>query len=223
MDYRHELKHEINYSDYLQIKHRLSAITKPDPHAKNGKYHIRSLYFDDMKDTALREKLNGINRREKFRIRCYDHDTSFIRLEKKSKLNGLGNKQSAMLSADNVSQIIKGDTSWMINNSQPLVRELYTKINSENLRPRTIVDYTREPFIYPAGNVRVTLDYNIRTGYLCTDFLDPDCITLPVRDDAIILEVKWDKFLPTVILDAVQLNSRHSAAFSKYAACRIYG
>ncbi|MBQ8567758.1 MAG: polyphosphate polymerase domain-containing protein [Oscillospiraceae bacterium] len=223
MDYRHELKHEINYSDYLQIKHRLSAITKPDPHAQNGKYHIRSLYFDDMKDTALREKLNGINRREKFRIRCYDQDTSFIRLEKKSKLNGLGNKQSAMLSADNVSQIINGDTSWMINDNQPLVRELYTKINCENLRPKTIVDYTREPFIYPAGNVRVTLDYNIRTGYMCTDFLDPDCITLPIKDDAIILEVKWDEFLPTVILDAVQLSSRHTTAFSKYAACRIYG
>lgn len=223
MKFRHELKHEINYSDYLQIKQRLSAIAKSDPHALNGKYFIRSLYFDDIYDNVLCDKLNGISRREKFRIRCYNNDTSFIRLEKKVKLNGLGQKFSAVLSAEEVQSIINGDTYFMINSEEPLVRELYSKMRSDGLKPKTIVDYTREPFICQAGNVRVTLDYNIRTGYMCTDFLDPECITLPLRNDPIILEVKWDEFLPSVILGAVQLNGRRTAAFSKYAACRIYG
>ena len=87
----------------------------------------------------------------------------------------------------------------------------------------TIVDYTREPFVFAPGNVRVTLDYNIRTGLKCTDFLNPDCVTVPAGDAPIILEVKWDEFLPNIIRDAVQLDGRRSAAFSKYAACRIYG
>ena len=91
------------------------------------------------------------------------------------------------------------------------------------LRPKTIVDYTREPFIYPPGNVRVTLDYDIRTGLSCTDFLDPDCVTVPAGDAPILLEVKWDAYLPDLIRDAVQLPGRHASAFSKYAQCRIYG
>lgn len=94
---------------------------------------------------------------------------------------------------------------------------------SQGLRPKTIVDYTREPFVFAPGNVRVTLDYNIRTGLQCTDFLNPNCITVPAGDTAIILEVKWDEFLPDIIRDAVQLSNCRSGAFSKYAVCRIYG
>ena len=94
-------------------------------------------------------------------------------------------------------------------------------MKTQGLKPRTIVDYTREPFVFPAGNVRVTLDYNIRTGLSCTDFLKPDCVTVPASE-AVILEVKWDRYLPDIIRDAVQLDGRNAAAFSKYAACRIY-
>lgn len=100
---------------------------------------------------------------------------------------------------------------------------MYFKIKNQGLKPKTIVDYTREPFIYGPGNVRVTLDYDIRTGLQGTQFLSPDCITIPVREDPIILEVKWDEYLPSVIRDVVQLDGRRSSAFSKYAACRVYG
>ena len=93
---------------------------------------------------------------------------------------------------------------------------------SQGLRPRTIVDYTREPFVFGPGNVRVTLDYNIRTGLGCTDFLNPRCVTIPARDAPIVLEVKWDSFLPSIVRDIVQIPQSHTAAFSKYAACRVY-
>ena len=96
-------------------------------------------------------------------------------------------------------------------------------MRTQGLKPKTIVDYTREPFVFAPGNVRVTLDYHIRTGLGCTDFLDPSCVTVPIRDDPIILEVKWDSFLPSVIRDIVQIPGTHTSAFSKYAACRIYG
>ena len=111
----------------------------------------------------------------------------------------------------------------MLDSGKPLVQELYSKILSQGLRPKTIVDYTREPFIYAPGNVRVTLDYDIRTGLNCTDFLNPDCVTIPAGNSPIILEVKWDEYLPSVIRDIVQLDGRRTAAFSKYAVCRIYG
>ena len=223
MDYRHEWKHELNYLDLLTLRARLRAVMEPDPHAIDGRYHIRSLYFDTPGDKALREKVDGVNLREKFRIRLYNRDTSLIRLEKKSKVNGLGTKFSADLSADEAQRLLAGDLDWMMDPARPLVQEFCCKMRSQGLQPRTIVDYTREPFIYRPGNVRVTLDYDIRTGLRCTDFLDPDCVTVPAGDAPILLEVKWDAFLPSIIRDAVSMPNRRTGAFSKYAQCRIYG
>ena len=223
MDFRHEWKHEITVSDMIAIRHRLRAVAKIDPNAINGKYLIRSLYFDTLSDKVLREKLDGVNIREKFRIRYYNGDTGLIRLEKKSKWNGLGSKQSDTLTRDEAQSVVDGELDWMPVSDRPLVQELYSKMKAQGLRPKTIVDYTREPFVYAPGNVRVTLDFNIRTGLNCTDFLNLNCVTIPARDAPVILEVKWDTFLPDIIRDAVQLEGRHTAAFSKYAACRIYG
>lgn len=100
MKYRHEWKHIINFSDMLIIRQRLKVVARPDPYAKDGCCFIRSLYFDTSSDSVLREKLDGVNRREKFRIRYYNNDTSFIRPEKKSKINGIGNKQTAALTQE---------------------------------------------------------------------------------------------------------------------------
>ena len=223
MDYRHEWKHEINQTDLLVLRQRLRAITVPDPHAIDGKYMIRSLYFDNAANKVLREKLDGVSRREKFRIRYYNGDTSLIHLEKKSKIGGLGKKQTASLTAAQAQSIANGCLDWMSDSSEELIRELHTKMQLQGLRPKIIVDYIREPFIFGPGNVRVTLDYNIRTGFSCSDFLDPSCTTIPAGDAPIILEVKWDHFLPDIIRDAIQLPGRRVTAFSKYAQCRIYG
>ncbi len=97
--FRHEIKHFINISDYYVLKSRLSAVTKPDPHTGiDGSYKIRSLYFDNLQDKALREKIDGLDRREKFRIRYYDDDFSYVKLEKKSKIRGLCEKKTAPIS-----------------------------------------------------------------------------------------------------------------------------
>jgi SPX domain protein involved in polyphosphate accumulation len=194
-----------------------------DPHAIDGKYHIRSLYFDNIDDKALREKIDGVNMREKFRIRLYNCDPSVIHLEKKSKRNGLGTKYSANLTAEEAQKIVDGDLEWMLSSDRPLVQELYCKMRYQGLRPKTIVDYTREPFIFRPGNVRVTLDYDIRTGLHCTDFLNPDAVTIPAGDAPILIEVKWDEYLPSIIRDAVSMPDRRVSAFSKYAQCRVYG
>lgn len=220
-DYRHEVKHEISYSDMLDIRRRLSAIARRDTHAKDGRYHIRSLYFDTPEDTALKEKLLGVAKREKYRIRCYDGDVTFIRLEKKTKIGGLGTKDMAPLTPDQVLKIINGDYEWLIDEDNELLRQFYAAIRNERLQAKTVVDYTREPFIYDPGNVRVTLDYDIRSGLKLQDMLDFTAPTIPVKESPRILEVKWDSFLPEVIKQAVQLPVREQA-YSKYAACRMY-
>lgn len=222
MKYRHEVKHEISRADMLVLKSRLSAVAQKDTHGENGSYLVRSLYFDNLEDKVLRQKLDGVSKREKFRIRFYDNDPSFIRLEKKSKLSGLCMKESCPITEREAFCIANGDTEHLKTDDCPLLFELLYKMKTQGLYPKSVVDYKREAFIYPAGNVRVTLDSDIRRGLDPKSFLSPDCITVPTGD-SIILEVKWDEFLPDIISDTVQLDSCRSGAFSKYAVSRIYG
>lgn len=223
MQFRHEYKHYVNYSDYVGMRRRLGALMQHDEHVgKDGTYKIRSLYFDTMSDKVLREKIDGLSEREKFRIRCYDFDFDFIRLEKKVKRGGLGYKVSCPVSVEEVQKIIDGDYEWMKTCDRGLIVELYEKLTLEGLKPRTIVDYTREPFVCKAGNVRVTLDFDIRSGLRSVDFLNKDAVTIPASAGTYIMEVKYDNFLPDMIRDVVQLGNREESAFSKYAACRTF-
>ncbi|MGN0150905.1 MAG: polyphosphate polymerase domain-containing protein [Wujia sp.] len=223
MQYRHEVKHEINPSDVPVLRQRLKILAEADSHAVDGRYTIRSLYFDNLYDKALMEKINGVNHREKFRIRYYDGNLSLIQLEKKSKHNGLCCKQKEVLTLEETGALLHGEIKWMNDIRRPLAQELYLKMTSQGLRPRTIVDYTREAYTYTPGNVRITMDHDIRTGMNGLDFLNPACVMMPVGEDHIILEVKWDTFLPDIIRNAIQLGNRREQAFSKYAACRMYG
>ena len=222
MQFRHEVKHEINRADLMILRQRLRAVMHPDPHAINGVYVIRSLYFDNADDKALREKLSGCAEREKYRIRLYNHNSDLIHLERKYKNRSLGYKDSVSLTVDQARAIAAGDYDFPGWQDNDILRTFRAKMLEQGLRAKVIVDYEREPFIFDAGNVRVTLDYNIRSGLSCTDFLNPDCTTVPIFGDPIILEVKWDNYLPDVIRDAVQLGGRHNGAFSKYAACRMF-
>lgn len=191
--------------------------------ARIGRYKISSLYFDNSSDKALREKVDGVNRREKFRLRYYGGDASRIMLEKKQKDNGLCIKTSEPVSTEACRRLLRGDADWMDEEDRQLQQELYFKMSGQLLRPRTIVTYDREPYVYGAGNVRVTFDMNIRTGLTSIDFLNPGVATVPVNTDGrLILEVKYDAFLPGQILDMLQLGSARVGAFSKYAACRQY-
>ena len=222
MALRHEWKHRIDTAGLLALRARLGAVLQRDPHALGGSYQVRSLYFDNLADKALREKLESVNHREKFRLRFYNGDLSLLVLEKKTKTNRLCGKAQTPLSVEEARALLEG-RHQELGASSPLLGELRRKMDSQGLRPKAIVEYTREPFLYGPGNVRVTLDYNIRTALSPADFLDPGCVTLPAADAPVILEVKWDAFLPDLVRDLVQLPGTRTSAFSKYAACRLYG
>lgn len=218
---RHELKHYINYADALQLRSRLSHVVSRDKNDRQGQgYRVKSLYFDNYSDKALKEKINGVNDREKFRLRLYSNNVNFIRLEKKSKSSGICFKESTMVSKEECKRLLDGDIDVLKENGSPLCLELHSKMHYQQLRPKNIVDYRREAFVYPMGNVRVTLDYDIRTSYNIHDFLTDKLIPIPISG-VYILEVKYDNFLPEIIRGLVSLASRKNTAFSKYAVTRI--
>lgn len=224
-EYRHEYKHTINLQDYYAIRQRLKTAVPSDPNAgAKGRYHVRSLYFDNEDDKALREKIEGLPNREKFRIRLYNRDSGLIKLEKKSKLRGLCNKRATTLSLEQTKKILAGETDWMRETKDPLLLELYVKMREERLKPRTIVDYMREAYSFPCGNVRITFDSEIRTGLYAKDLFAKELPSVSVCPPGVLLlEVKYDDYLPELIRALIQTNTRRTESFSKYAACRIYG
>lgn len=224
--YRHELKYQIGIAEYFAIRQRIRPVMKLDANAsKDGRYLIRSIYFDNADDKALREKKDGIQRREKFRIRYYNDDFSFIVLEKKMKYDNLCLKLNAVITEEECRALLSGNTKWMILHDSEFVRELYVKMNSEQLRPRVLVSYMREPYVYEAGNVRVTFDSHIRTSLFHQEFLENNSQDILVLDSPgeMILEIKYDAFIPEVITDLLQTEGIRQQAFSKYGACRRFG
>ena len=224
--YRHELKYLITAADALALRQRLAPVMRRDAHAgADGRYTIRSVYFDNYRDKALREKTDGVQRREKFRIRYYNDDFSFITLEKKIKHNDLCLKLDAPLTDEEYRRILCAPGEWMLAHPEELVRELYCKMQTQQLRPRVLVSYVREPFVYAAGNVRVTLDSHIRTSLFQSGFAGGALPDISAADEpgGTVLEVKYDAFLPDAIRALLQLGSLRQQAFSKYAACRRFG
>ena len=224
--YRHELKFEIPYADYAAMRRRLAKIMRSDPHTDDtGHYRIRSIYFDNSDDKALREKIDGIGKREKFRIRYYNDEFSFITLEKKMKIDSLCLKYDARITEEECRKILNCDLSFMKEHPEPLLRELYAKMQYQRLKPRVLVSYLREPYIYPAGNVRVTFDSEIRTSLYRQEFLTEKVYDISAADtpETMILEVKYDAFLPEIIQDLIQVPGIRQQAFSKYGAARRFG
>ena len=224
--FRHELKYRIGYAQYIELRNRLRTVMQNDIHTgADGRYLIRSIYFDNYMDKALREKTDGVPVREKFRIRYYNDDFSFLTLEKKTKDNNLCMKVDARITERECRELLEGKTAWMRAHPSPLVQELYAKMHYQMLRPRVLVSYMREPYIYQAGNVRVTFDSHIRTTLYHREFLEERVIDIDTaaKPQGMVLEVKYDTFLPEIIRQTIQTNTLRQTAFSKYEVCRRFG
>lgn len=217
---RHEEKHQVNLREALVLSRRLEKFFPRDPHAgADGFYQVVSLYYDDPYDTALRQKLDGVDRREKFRLRYYGKDPDFFQLEKKYKVKGLCGKRTVRLSREEGERLLKRDFVFLLYKEEFLAQEFYTKLR-RGLSPKTVVRYDRQAFLYGPGNVRITLDGNLRAG-TPEQFLAPERL-LPALEGVTVVEVKYDAFLPEIVKLAVQVPDRRGAACSKYALCRRY-
>ena len=141
------------------------------------------------------------------------------------KLNDLCLKYDAKISEEECRRILDGDLEFMKDHSEELVKELYAKMKYQRLRPRVLVSYVREPYIYRAGNVRVTFDSQIRTTLFNREFLTSEVSDISATDmpQDMMLEVKYDAFIPEIIQDIIQTDNLRQQAFSKYSACRRFG
>lgn len=219
--FRNEHKFIIDDVSAELIKAKISTLCMPDSHAgEEGYYDIRSLYFDSADNRFYRENLAGISNRHKWRIRIYNSSDSRIALEKKSTLKGLKHKDSCVMDRDRVMEFINGDISHREGDA-PLLREFVTEAIEENITPRVIVDYRREPFVYPVGNVRVTVDSMIGASRNFEDFFSADLnLYRAIPMGMNVLEVKFDEVLPYTVREMINSFANLTpTAFSKYVTC----
>ncbi|MFX1566575.1 MAG: polyphosphate polymerase domain-containing protein [Promethearchaeota archaeon] len=219
---RHELKYEIDTLQHQVLQKKLSTLLKPDPNMEsNSRYNVRNLYFDDFRDTALCEKQAGVSNRKKYRIRIYNHSDAVIKFERKTKINQYILKESTRITRGEADRIIAGDFNFLAKSKDRLLRDFYLESRCNLMRPVVIVEYEREAYIHPVGNVRITFDTDLRTGLGPTSFFDCNICTMGVvnRPD-IILEIKYNEVLPQYICGLFPNTIRPRVAIGKFVLCR---
>jgi len=219
--FRHELKFFIAPYQAEALRHRLRCLMQPDPHAgPAGRYRVSSLYFDDLDDSAVFEKLSGVCERQKIRVRIYDGSAEPILLEKKMKRGDGIWKDRVRISRTVYEAMRQGNPDPLMEADSPLLKEIAWLMIHRRLKPKVIVDYVREAYLYPIGNVRVTFDQNLRTGLTNLDlFREAPLVPAPV-DGLTIMEVKYGAFLPRPVQDLIQFEGLTRQAASKYVLCR---
>lgn len=222
--FRHEYKYPISDIEAVVLQERLKGVMSPDIHAgSSGMYNISSLYFDDLYDSCYYENENGTDPREKFRIRTYNNSLDVIRLECKKKRHGKTLKTSTILSREQVENILQGIPLKCDSETDPLLMRFITLQQSNDLKPKVIVEYKRIPYVYKMGNVRVTFDSDLTTSHEVKRFLNGNFLKRPILPSGkLLLEVKFDEFLPDHLYDIMQLNVLTQTAFSKYYLCRRF-
>ena len=241
MIWRHELKYLIDQATFRELYYTLRTVLHHDSHVQLDEsdpeqpfgYQIRSLYFDDHGRRGIFDKLAGTDPRHKYRIRIYNDGDQVIRLEKKIKFGAMTCKESCLLSRDQVDSLLDNDPEFLIEaigSAKPLksrrtdlLGQFYGEWRTRHLRPLVLVEYNRIPLVWPDGNVRITFDRNLSTGYYRQDIWDPGAALQPVLDEqSVILEVKFDRFIPEFIQQMLPLAGAIPLAMSKYTQCAAY-
>ena len=221
---RHELKYFINPAELEALRARLRGALAMDSHCVNGEpYVIRSLYFDDIDDSAFYDKQAGVMHRDKYRIRIYRYSDREIFLERKRKLSDLIQKSSVQITRRLCDQLVDGNPTGLQKAQNPLLQDMYVQMRTRLLRPRVIVDYAREAYLHPAEDVRITFDLSLRTGLFSRDLFNPRLPTVCPHDRNVeILEVKFNNYLPGYVNALLAGVEAERSAVSKYILCRRY-
>ena len=221
---RHELKYFINPAELEALRGRLRGALDMDEHCVDGRpYVIRSLYFDDIDDSAFYDKQAGVMHRDKYRIRIYHFSDKAIFLERKRKMGDLIQKSSVQITRRLCDQLVDGNPAGLYKAQNPLLQDMYVQMRTKLLRPRVLVDYAREAYIHPAEDVRITFDLNLRTALYSRDLFNPKVPTVCPHDRNVeILEVKFNDYLPDYVNALLSGVEAERSAVSKYILCRRY-
>lgn len=222
--YRYENKYFLS-KELLEITRlKVNSICERDSHAgEDGRYLIRSLYFDDYYDSAYMANEKGIEPRSKWRIRAYNNDFDRLSLERKSKNHGLIHKDSTIVSKELVRNLLSGEyLKFPIED--PLINQFIIEVETKLLKPIIIIQYNREPYVEHAGDVRITFDTGMCFSYDTEEFFNKDAFLQPLQiEPCDLLEVKYTEIFPKQIQRVLDTGKLQRTTFSKYYLSRQMG
>lgn len=220
--YRVEDKYCCGKKDLYVLQSRLSPVLDSDHLVNEYGYTITSVYFDDLFDTCLKDTIDGNFKREKYRIRIYNNSFDNIKLEVKFKEYSRIKKKACTISMEEMFLLLDGQCieRGKQNFDNPIVL-FNMAIKNKGLRPKIIVEYDRRAFIFGHGNVRITLDRNLRYSTQWKSFGKESIKYQRIRKWEDVLEVKYDEFLPDFIAQLLELGDMQKTSFSKYQICRL--
>ena len=219
---RQEYKYFINNEEILYLRSTLSKLMCLDPNSdiKTNKYTVTSLYFDTPLKDDLTEKQSGIYYREKFRIRTYNSQKLAIKFESKQRADTAINKTSHNLSYDDALRIINGNYEYFLQSNNQFLQETYLKFITKGYKPSVIVEYDREAYYLPFGNIRITFDIDLRTFNANHNIFELNNADIPIFLDGLqILEIKYSSKLPIYLKKILSRIRGNRCAISKF----VYG
>lgn len=220
--YRVEDKYLCRERELVLLQERLKNVLRTDVNQKNDTgYTITSIYFDDLFDSHLSDTIEGVGQRQKYRIRIYNNSLDVIKLEVKYKKYNRVMKKSCIISEDDMRILLLGKCIKMNDISMDNPIALFNlAIRNRGLRPKVIVEYNRKAFVFPSGNVRITLDRRLRAGNQIENFGKKGIVLNEIKEAQNVLEVKYDEFLPGFIAQLLEIDNMHQTSYSKYRLCR---
>ena len=222
MRFRFEQKFLINSYTAAVLKDRVRRIMRPDSNSKEGSYIVNNLYFDDIYDSFYYAKQHGKLIRDKYRLRHYNNDLSYIRLERKHKKGLQVSKVSVMVTEEQYGLCLAGDLSFIDHAQEGLWQNLGIIKRLRGLRTTAVFAYSREVYVYDPGTVRITFDSPpFGDGVYRNDHL-----TLAYGENSyapLLLEVKYTGFLPEIIKQLLSGLLLTRTNMSKYCIARERG
>lgn len=217
--FRTEKKYEVQTVTEYQLADRLTRIAEEDSHNGLEGYMVRSLYFDSIYDNDYFDKVDGLEKRKKIRLRIYDPTDQIVKLELKEKQGSAQLKSSMIITREQALSMIRADYSFLKEKKTPLAERLYITLTEGVYRPACIIEYDRRAYICDTNDIRITIDKNIRVSKKVGDFFAEAIEFIPVLSHPI-LEVKYNGFLLSYLRYAVNLANLLETALSKYECSR---
>ncbi len=219
--FRKELKYLIDHKTSLLLQQELSKIMHRDAQGDNGCYFIRSQYYDSLQDNDLWDNLDGLYEKSKIRLRIYSLNATTVKLEYKCKNGDNGVKYSLPITREEALRMEQGDVSFLLNYDSELATRLFLRMNQGCYRPKTIIDYQRLAFEYPAGDVRITFDTDMRTAIYPYGLFEDVTTTAFSNTEQVLMEVKYTGFLPETIAEILKDANCLYTSHSKYSRARL--
>lgn len=211
---RYEYKYIISYKDYISLKPYLELFLNHDKHGDEEDYPVNSIYFDDVYHSGAMDKAFGNEVHRKYRVRYYD-TMDVMKLELKEKIGDVSTKYSSYITKELLEALKENDLDTLENHfDDQIIRRFALQSQLNHMKPILNIKYYREAYRDNADNLRITFDKYLSTSPI--EQYDDEDYTKLMNDAYMLLEVKYEHYLPKELKTILKKLNLNQISYSKY-------